>query len=125
MLKQTKRKKPPSAEVMEARRNWGGRLLLELNSVCKKRTDAERREWLAEQIGYRNPLSVGQLITGQNGPSYEVYLRILEVLPEMQGVPAPPIEKLERGTGAPGPHKKHDYPKLGALESRRPRLKEG
>lgn len=114
-LKVSKRKTAPPDDVLEARRTWGGRLLVELN--CIRKTP----EWLGEQVGYSTPSSMRQVINGHQGISLEIYNKILEVVPEMRGVEPPPMNKDYQGEGAPGPHKQHDYPKLGSLESRRPK----
>lgn len=115
MLKESKRKTAPPNDVLEARRTWGGRLLVELNSINKS------PEWLGEKVGYKVPGSMRQVINGHQGISYEVYADILEHVPEMRGVKPPPMNKGKKGKGAPGPHKDHDYPKLGPLEDRRPK----
>lgn len=114
-LKTTKRKEPPADTVLEQRRTWGGRLLVELNGIHKT------PEWLGEGVGYSVPGSMRQVINGHQGISEEVYQKVLELVPEMRGVARPPITKPRKGPGAPGPHKDHDYPKLGSIESRRPR----
>ncbi len=110
----TKRKRPPNPVIYENRRNWGGRLLLELNSLGKSVA------WLGEKVGYKNPMSMHQVINGHQGYSQEIYERIIKLVPEMRDVVAPRPTKPGVGTGAPGPHKNHDYPKLGSRESRRP-----
>ncbi len=112
-VKPTKRKTAPRDEILEARRNWGGRLLVELNAI--KRTP----EWLGEQVGYEVHSSMRQVINGHQGISREVYEKILQLVPEMDGVPEPPIAREKQGVGAPGPHKTHSYPKLGSIGSRR------
>lgn len=112
-VKPSKRKTAPPDEVLEARRTWGGRLFVELNSI--KRTP----EWLGEQVGYEVPSSMRQVINGHQGISREIYEKILILVPEMAGVPQPPIAREKQGAGAPGPHKPHSYPKLGAIANRR------
>ena len=114
-IKPTKRKTAYPDEVVEALRNWGGRLALELRALRKT------PEWLGERVGYAMPSSMRQVTNGHQGVSKEVYRRILRLVPEMRGVPAPPMVKRFKGQGAPGPHKPHDYPVLGPIESRRAR----
>jgi hypothetical protein len=41
----TKRKQPPSQAVYEARRTWGGRLLVELKSIRKDLAIAKAEHW--------------------------------------------------------------------------------
>lgn len=113
----TKRKNPPNAVVFEHRRTWGARLLVELNSLRKD------SEWLAAKIGFKEPNSIRQIINGHQPMSLEVYKKIIELVPEMMDVPVLAhfiFGKQELGTGAPGPHKAHAYPKLGSRASRRP-----
>jgi len=112
-VKPTKRKTAPSDDVFEARRTWGGRLLVELNAI--KRAP----EWLGEQVGYEVPTSMRQVINGHQGISHEVYEKIVNLVPEMEGVAPPPMVRDRQGTGAPGPHKAHDYPKIGPIAKRR------
>lgn len=114
----SKRKNPPNPVVLEHRRTWGARLSIELNSLRKT------PKWLGEQIGFKTPRSIRQIINGHQPMSLEVYKKIIELVPEMMDVPvlahfvfsADPSQK----KGAPGPHKPHNYPKLGPRESRRP-----
>ena len=114
----TKRKNPPNAVVFEHRRSWGARLLVELNSLRKD------SEWLANQIGFKEPNSMRQIINGHQPMSLETYKRIVELVPEMKDVPVLAhflfTDDPSMKAGAPGPHKKHDYPKLGPRELRRP-----
>lgn len=111
--KTTKRKTAPPKWLFEARRTWGGRLLLEL--YCLNKTPA----WLGGKVGYSIPGSMNQVIHGHHGVSRTVYEKILRWVPEMKGVPYPSPRKKLQGCGAPGPHKEHEYPELGPLESRR------
>ena len=83
-VKPTLRKTAPRDDVLEARRTWGGRLLVELNAI--KRTP----EWLGELVGYDVPSSMRQVINGHQGVSREVYEKILGLVPEMEGVTPPP-----------------------------------
>lgn len=113
----TKRKNPPNAVVLEHRRTWGARLLVELNSLRKE------PEWLGTQIGFAEPSSIRQIINGHQPMSLEVFMKIIEAVPEMRDVPVLPhflFGRQAMGTGAPGPHKTHAYPKLGSRASRRP-----
>jgi len=114
-VKPSKRANPPRTQLTEARRNWGGRLLLELVAIRK---DAI---WLGEQVGYSTPSSMRQVVNGHQGISLQVYKKIIRLVPEMRGVPRPPLTRERQGLGAYGKHKKHEYPKLGTLESRRAR----
>lgn len=98
------RQTPPDPVTFEWRRMWGGRLLLELNSINKK------PEWLGRQVGYDNPSSMRQVINGHQGISREVYDAICEVFPDLLKIFAPPMTKERKGPGAKGPHKDHDYP---------------
>ncbi len=109
MHKPTLRKTAPAPEVLEARRTWGGRLLVELNGLRK--TSA----WLGKRVGYKLPGSMRQVINGHQGVSIEVYKKILRAVPAMKKVDPPPMRKSRQGKGAPGPHKPHDYPKLGPV----------
>lgn len=111
----SKRKTKPDPEVFEARRNWGARLLLELRALRKT------PEWLGAQVGYAMPESMIQVINGHQGVSREVYASILRVVPEMHAVAPPPMRRVAKGSGAPGPHKPHDYPRLGPISARRPK----
>ena len=114
----TKRKNPPHAVVFEHRRTWGARLLVELNSLRKT------SEWLADEIGFKEPNSIRQIINGHQPMSLEVYKKIITAVPEMMDVPVLAhfifAEDTSQGAGAPGPHKTHAYPKLGSRASRRP-----
>jgi hypothetical protein len=112
-VKPSLRKTAPRDDVFEARRTWGGRLLVELNAV--KQTP----EWLGAQVEYEVPSSMRQVINGHQGISREVYEKILQLLPEMVGVAEPPIAREKQGVGAPGPHKTHVYPKIGSIAKRR------
>ena len=115
----TKRKNPPNPVVLEHRRNWGARLLVELNSLRKT------PEWLGEQIGFAEPSSLRKIINGHQPPSAEVVVKIITLVPEMMDVPILPhflFGRQAQGAGAPGPHKKHAYPKLGSRASRRPKV---
>jgi len=112
-VKPSKRKTPPRNDVFEARRTWGGRLLVELNGIHKT------PEWLGEMVGYSTPSSMRQVINGHQGISREVYEKILYYVPEMRNVTEPLMTKEKQGCGAPGPHKEHEYPKLGDQEKRR------
>lgn len=112
-IKPSKRKTAPAKEIFEARRTWGGRLLVELNAINRT------QEWLGEQVGYKVPSSMRQVVNGHQGISVEVYRKILELIPEMKGVAPPPMFKRSLGVGAPGPHKAHDYPKIGPIAQRR------
>lgn len=112
-VKPTQRKTPPPDDVLEARRTWGGRLLVELNAIKKT------PEWLGEQVGYQVPSSMRQVINGHQGISREVYDKIVDLIPEMAGVQPPPMVREKQGLGAPGPHKAHDYPKIGPVAKRR------
>lgn len=111
----TKRKKPPHPVIFETRRDWGARLLVELKRIRKT------PEWLGALVGYKVPSSMRQVINGHQGMSREVYERIIAAMPEMRDVAAPPMTRERKGLGAYGPHKPHDYPKLGPIASRRPR----
>lgn len=113
----SKRKNPPNAVVLEHRRTWGARLLVELNSLRKT------PEWLGEQLGFKEHSSTRQIINGHQPMSLEVYMKIIELVPEMMDVPVLTHFLWGRqamGTGALGPHKAHAYPKLGSRASRRP-----
>jgi hypothetical protein len=112
-VKPTLRKTAPRDDVLEARRTWGGRLLVELNSIKKT------AEWLGERVGYDVPTSMRQVVNGHQGISREVYDKIVGLVPEMEGVPEPPIARDKQGIGAPGPHKAHAYPKIGPIAKRR------
>jgi hypothetical protein len=111
----TKRKKPPHPVIFEYRRNWGARLLLELNSL--KMTP----EQLGEKIDYDEPRSIRQIINGHQGISMEMYVRIIKVVPEMRDVPVLFMHARAKQRGSPGPHRDHRYPKLGSRASRRPK----
>jgi len=112
-IKPTMRKTAPLNVILEARRTWGGRLLVELN--CIRKTVM----WLGKEVGYKLPGSMRQVVNGHQGVSREVYGKILKLVPEMGGVTPPPMTKDGQGKGAPGPHKVHKYPKLGPLAGRR------
>ena len=112
----TKRKQPPSQAVYEARRTWGGRLLVELNSIKKN------PKWLGAKVGYKLPGSMSQVINGHQGISREVYEKIVAIVPEMGVIEPPPMTVEEQGGGAPGPHKQHEYPKIGPINARRARV---
>ena len=112
-VKPTMRKTAPPDDVLEARRNWGGRLLLELNAIKKT------AEWLGEEVGYKVPSSMVQVVNGHQGISREVYDKVVALVPEMKGVKEPPMVRERQGAGAPGPHKAHAYPKIGPIAKRR------
>lgn len=116
-VKPTKRKTRPADQVFEARRTWGGRLLVELNALHKT------PEWLGVKVGYRTPSSMRQVINGHQGVSREVLEKIIEVMPEMAdiGIEYPLGKVDERGTGARGIHKPHEYPRIGPVARRRAR----
>jgi hypothetical protein len=99
----SKRKNPPPPEVVAARQAWGQHLQDALTEA------GMTRKALGFLIGYKHPTAADQLVTGQNGPSRFVYHRICDVLPAMKLVDPPPMRKL-KSRGAPGPHKKHEYP---------------
>lgn len=107
MTRRSVRKNPPDPVIFERRCDWGGRLLAELGKMRKT------PQWLGRRVGYRTPSSMRQVINGHQGISRAVYERVLDVVPAMRSVPAPPMFRESQGTGAPGPHKPHDYPKLG------------
>ena len=104
------RKTPPDPVIFERRRDWGARVLVELKA--RRKTP----EWLGAAVGYGTPSSMRQVINGHQGVSRDVYRKIVSLLPELQCVPAPPMKVDRQGRGAPGPHKPHDYPKLGPVE---------
>ncbi len=99
----SKRKNPPPPEVVQARKTWGQHLQDALTEA------GMTRKALGFLIGYKHVTAADQLVTGQNGPSLVTYTRILAVLPAMKLVEPPPIRKV-KSRGAPGPHKKHEYP---------------
>ena len=87
--------------------------MVELHAIKKT------AEWLGEAVGYEVHSSMRQVINGHQGVSREVYDKILALVPEMAGVRPPPMARDRQGVGAPGPHKAHDYPKLGPIAKRR------
>lgn len=100
----TKRKNPPDPALFQARRAFGQHIQDRLDWAKMS------RKTLAVLLGYGHPASANQLITGQQGMSVEVYYRLLEVFPALRAVPVPPMTKVRRGHGSPGPHKPHEYP---------------
>lgn len=116
-LTKSKRKNPPNPVVLEHRRTWGARLLVELNSLRKT------PEWLGESIGFKEPGSIRQIINGHQPMSLETYRYIIAFVPEMRDVPVLAhfvLTGSKMGAGAPGKHAPHKYPKLGSRASRRP-----
>lgn len=103
-IQTSQRQNPPPTKTLNERRTWGGRLLVELNSVGRS------PEWLGEQVGYNTPSSMRQVINGHQGVSREVYDKILLVLPVMAHVFVPPLKKERQGNGSGSKHKEHDYP---------------
>lgn len=101
----SKRQTPPKEEIFSQRQAWGARLRHELERI------GQTPEWLGQQVGYQTHSSMRQVINGHQGCSREVYDKILQFVPEMTAVPAPPMSKEKQGAGAPGQHKTHNYPK--------------
>lgn len=107
MKKLSMRKTAPDPVVFEHRRQWGSRLRTEVLSIGKS------AEWLGAEVGYKTPGSMRQVLHGHHGISREVFDRICVLVPAMESLPAPPMNKVRLGPGARGPHKKHVYPKTG------------
>ncbi len=103
----SKRQNPPPEEVIQDRQTWGRHLQDAIDRHGMSRT------MVASLVGYNHVKGADQLVTGQNGASWEVYDRILEVFPEMRPhahLYEPHIQREKRGQGNPGPHAEHQYP---------------
>lgn len=102
--KDSRRRNPPSQELLAERRAWGAAL----NDALQKRGLSP--QWLGKVVGYKVPDSLRQVINGHHGVSREIYGRIVSEIPEMASVKMPPMWREKQGPGAPGPHKPHEYP---------------
>lgn len=110
-MKKSLRKTPAHPRVQARRVRWGARVRAELENIGRSPL------WLGRQVRYKNPASMRQVVNGHQGISRAIYNKIILLLPGLRRISAPPIMVERQGRGAPGPHKKHDYPKLGPKET--------
>lgn len=104
MVRDTKRQNAPPDGLVCIRRMFGAAIVAALKMIGKS------PEWLGRRVGYSTPSSMRQVINGHQGMSVAVYRKVIEELPVLAFVAAPPMNIERQGKGAPGPHKEHDYP---------------